>query len=105
MPRVQLGLVVPADLLDPARRHQYMADVTRLLDSVRRPPMSRLTYHRRLIPPGAGKRCSSPSASGWCAAVAACCGCAGRCCRSRGKVYSDSARGKRCFLSRPGFGA
>src|SRR5689334_4980642 len=35
MPRVQFGLVVPADLLDPARRHQYMSDVTRLLDAVR----------------------------------------------------------------------
>jgi alkanesulfonate monooxygenase SsuD/methylene tetrahydromethanopterin reductase-like flavin-dependent oxidoreductase (luciferase family) len=35
MTKVQFGLVVPGDFLDKARRHHYMADVNRLLNSVK----------------------------------------------------------------------
>lgn len=34
MRQIQFGLVVPADALDPARRHSYVADVNRLLTTV-----------------------------------------------------------------------
>ena len=34
MRHVQFGLVVPADALDPSRRHRYMEDVNRLLTAV-----------------------------------------------------------------------
>lgn len=35
MAKVEFGLVVPSDLLDKSRRHHYMSDVNRLLNSVK----------------------------------------------------------------------
>lgn len=35
MAKVQFGLMVPGDALDKARRHQYMEDVSRLLNAVK----------------------------------------------------------------------